>query len=84
MRREEKTQLIPAFLAGSRSLFRKLLRAAAWCCIEGGWERIIFGGEDSSIIKENFEFVKNGKKDGQKGQEWIFVMLNIRNFGLTF
>ena len=80
-----KTQLIPAFLAGSCSLFRKLLRAAAaWCYIEGVGERIIFGGEDGSIIKENFEFVKNGKKDGQKGQEWIFVMLNIRNFGLTF
>ena len=49
-----------------------------------GWERIIFGGEDGFIIKENFEFVKNGKKDGQKGQGRIFVMLNIRNFGLTF
>ena len=65
--KEGKVQLIPAFLAGSRSLFRKLLRAAAWCCIEGVGERIIFGGEDGFIIKENFEFVKNGKKDGQKG-----------------
>ena len=35
---------------------------------EGVGERIIFGGEDGFIIKENFEFVKNGKKDGQKGQ----------------
>lgn len=41
---------------------------AAWCYIEGVGERIIFGREDGSIIKENFEFVKNGKKDGQKGQ----------------
>ena len=57
---------------------------AAWCYIEGVGERIIFGGEDGSIIKENFEFVKNGKKDGQKRQGRIFVMLNIRNFGLTF
>ena len=56
-----------------------------WRCYKrGNGERIIFGGEDGFIIKENFEFVKNGKKDGQKGQEWIFVMLNIRNFGLTF
>ena len=79
-----KTQLIPAFFAGSCSLFRKLWR----CCVVlyRRWlgERIIFGGEDGFIIKENFEFVKNGKKDGQKGQGWIFVMLNIRNFGLTF
>lgn len=41
---------------------------AAWCYIEGVGERIIFGGEDGFIIKENFEFVKKGKKDGQKGQ----------------
>lgn len=47
-------------------------------------ERIIFGEEDGFIIKENFEFVKNGKKDGQKRQGRIFVMLNIKNFGLTF
>ena len=51
---------------------------------KGVGERIVFGREDGFIIKENFEFVKNGKKDGQKGQGWIFVMLNIRNFGLTF
>ena len=78
-----KTQLSPAFLAGSRSLFRNLWWRRV-VLYRRGWERIIFGGEDGSIIKENFEFVKNGKKDGQKGQGRIFVMLNIRNFGLTF
>lgn len=67
MRREEKTQLISAFLAGSCSLFEEFLRRRV-ALYRRGWERIIFGGEDGSIIKENFEFVKNGKKDGQKGQ----------------
>lgn len=74
LRREEKTQLVPAFFAA----YLGNCGGAAWCYIEGGWERIIFDGEDGSIIKENFEFVKNGKKNGQKGQGWIFVMLNIR------
>lgn len=67
-------QLVPAFLAA----YLGICGGAAWCYIEGVGERIIFGGEDGFIIKENFEFVKNGKKDGQKGQGWIFVMLNIR------
>lgn len=71
-------QLIPAFFVEERSLFGKLLQRSAALCKRGNGERIIFGGEDGSIIKENFEFVKNGKKDGQKGQGRIFVMLNIR------
>lgn len=52
----------------------------------GVGERIIFGGEDGSIIKENFEFVKNGERNGQKGQGLIFVMLNIRKIkkGLAY
>lgn len=83
MRREEKRSSFQLFLR-EVAAYLKNSCSAAWCYIEGGWERIIFGGEDGFIIKENFEFVKNGKKDGQKGQGWIFVMLNIRNFGLTF
>ena len=63
-----KTQLVPAFCAGSCSLFRKLWWRRV-VLYRRGWERIIFGGEDGSIIKENFEFVKNGKKDGQKNAE---------------
>ena len=79
MRREEKTQLVPAFFAA----YLGNCGGAAWCYIEGVGERIIFCGEDGSIIKENFEFVKNGKKDGQKGQGRIFVMLNIRKIKRT-
>lgn len=74
-----KTQLVQLFAA-----YLENCGGAAWCYIEGVGERIIFGGEDGSIIKENFEFVKNGKRNGQKGQGRIFVMLNIKNFGLTF
>ncbi len=66
------------------SLFEEFLRRRLVLYRRGVGERIIFGREDGFIIKENFEFVKNGKKDGQKGQGRIFVMLNIRNFGLTF
>lgn len=73
-------QLVPAFL----QLIQGILAAPRGVIQKGVGERIIFGGEDGFIIKENFEFVKNGKKDGQKGQGRIFVMLNIRNFGLTF
>ena len=84
MRREEKCSSFQLFLR-EVAAYLKNSCGAAWCYIEGGvGERIIFGGEDGFIIKENFEFVKNGKKDGQKGQGRIFVMLNIRNFGLTF
>ena len=83
MRREEKCSSFQLF-AREVAAYLGNCGGAAWCYIEGVGERIIFGGEDGFIIKENFEFVKNGKKDGQKGQGWIFVMLNIRNFGLTF
>lgn len=83
MRREEKRSSFQLFLR-EVAAYLKNSSGAAWCYMEGVGERIIFGGEDGFIIKENFEFVKNGKKDGQKGQGWIFVMLNIRNFGLTF
>ena len=83
MRREEKCSSSQLF-ARKVAAYLRNCGGAAWCYIEGVEERIIFGGEDGFIIKENFEFVKNGKKDGQKGQGWIFVMLNIRNFGLTF
>ena len=64
MRREEKRSSFQLFC----SLFRKLLRRRVALYRRGVGERIIFGGEDGFIIKENFEFVKNGKKDGQKGQ----------------
>lgn len=84
MRREEKCSSFQLFLREVAAYLGNCCGAAAWCYIEGGWGRIIFGGEDGFIIKENFEFVKNGKKYGQKGQGRIFVMLNIRNFGLTF
>ena len=83
MRREEKRSSFQLFLR-EVAAYLGICGGIVWCYIEGGWERIVFGGEDGFIIKENFEFVKNGKKDGQKGQGRIFVMLNIRNFGLTF
>ena len=83
MRREEKRSSFQLFLREVAAYLGNSC-GAAWCYIEVVGERIIFGGEDGFIIKENFEFVKNGKKDGQKGQGRIFVMLNIRNFGLTF
>ena len=57
-------QLIPAFL----QLIQEIVAAPRGVIQKGVGERIIFGGEDGFIIKENFEFVKNGKKDGQKGQ----------------
>lgn len=57
---------------------------AAWCYIEGVGERIIFGGEDGFIIKENFEFVKNGKKDGQKGQVEDFRYVKHKEFWFDF
>lgn len=86
MRREEKRSSFQLFLREVAAYLGICGGAAAWCYIEGVGERIIFGGEDGSIIKENFEFVKNGKKDGQKGQGWIFVMLNIRKIkkGLAY
>lgn len=62
-----KMQLISAFLVGKRSLFGNLSWEGKRELKKGG-EEVIFGGEDGFIIKENFEFVKNGKKDGQKGQ----------------
>ena len=83
MQREEKRSSFQLF-AREVAAYLGICGGAAWCYIEGVGERIIFGGEDGFIIKENFEFVKNGKKDGQKRQWWIFVMLNIRNCGLTF
>lgn len=83
-RERKKTQLIPAFLAGERSFSTKFSRRCDDDVEEGVKEGIVFPGEDGFIIRENFEFVKNGKKDGQKGQEGKFVMLNIKNSGLTF
>lgn len=83
MRREENAAH-SSFFAREVAAYLGICGGVVWCYIEGVGERIIFGGEDGFIIKENFEFVKNGKKDGQKRQERIFVMLNIRNFGLTF
>ena len=67
MRREEKRSSFQLFLREVAAYLGNC-GGVVWCYIEGGWERIIFGGEDGFIIKENFEFVKNGKKDGQKGQ----------------
>ena len=54
-------------------------------CVKGGnGERIIFGGEDGFIIKENFEFVKNGKKDGQKGQGRKIRYVKHKEFWFDF
>lgn len=79
-----KSAAYPSFFRRGTQLIWEIVVAGCDVIIKGVGERIIFGGEDGSIIKENFEFVKNGKKDGQKRQGRIFVMLNIRNFGLIF
>ena len=82
MRREEKRSSFQLFC----SLFRKLLRRRVALYRRGVGERIIFGGEDGSIIKENFEFVKNGEKDGQKGQgkDFRYVKHKENKKGLAY
>ena len=74
MRREEKRSSFQLFC----SLFRKLLRRRVALYRRGVGERIIFGGEDGFIIKENLNLSKMGRRMDKRDRGRIFVMLNIR------
>ena len=84
LRREEKRSSSQLFLHGKLQLIQEIVAAPCGVIQKEVGERIVFGGEDGSIIKENFEFVKNGKKDGQKGQGEDFRYVKHKEFWFDF
>lgn len=61
---ERKCSLFQLFL----QLIWEIVAAPGITVWRRSGRKVIFSGEDGFIIKENFRFVKNGEKGGQKGQ----------------